>query len=93
MEGGIWNPYETVKNVIVAAVAHGACLIGIESTAYQQSLCYWMDFFIQRLGLHHIQVVELKTNNATKLSRIRDYISEVLSGASHMSTAASIKFS
>lgn len=93
LEGGVWNPYDTVKNVIVAAVAHGACLIGIESTGYQQSLCYWMDFFIQRLGLQHIQVVELKTFNATKLSRIRDYIAEVLSDSSHMSREARTKFS
>lgn len=93
MDGGIWNPYETVKNVIVAAVANGACLIGVESTAYQQSLCYWMDFFIQRLNLTHIEVVELKTNNATKISRIRDYIAEVLGGSSHMSNEVRIKFS
>ncbi|AAS89593.1 p07 [Pseudomonas phage PaP2] len=93
MQGGIWTPKETVYNVIRMALDNAVCIIGIESTGYQQSLCYWMNEFLQAAGITWINVVELKTKNKTKLNRIQDYIKEVLGGDSFMSPKVRSVFS
>lgn len=81
LAGGVWSPKETVINIITTALEHGVSIIGIESVGYQQSLKFWVEHFLNQMGLaDQIIVVELKTLNRTKLSRIRDYISEILSG-------------
>lgn len=78
LQGDIWNPKETVAAAIKEALLTGASIIGIESTGYQQSLCFWMNQFLIALNITWITVVELKTFNKSKESRISDYISEVL---------------
>lgn len=85
LNGGVWTPKETVVNIISTALENGVCLIGIESVGYQQSLKFWVEYFLEKMGLaSQIVVVELKTSNRTKLSRIRDYISELISGEAGM---------
>lgn len=78
LNGGNWNPQETVKQMLTTAITHNACLIAIEATAYQQSLCYWTEFFVKQLRIEGLAIVELQTHNRTKLSRIQDYIKELL---------------
>ena len=92
LHGGQWDPKETVVNAITEALRVGACLIGIESVGYQQSLCFWLDFVLKRLNITWIQVVELKTRNASKQSRISDYIKELLAGNSGMAPEARTTF-
>jgi len=92
IRGGVWDPKETVRQILVAALENGASVIGIESVGYQQSLCYWTNYFLEELGIEGITVVELKTNNRTKLSRIQDYIKELLAGTAGMAREARAKF-
>ena len=63
IRGGVWDPKETVRQILIAALENGASIIGIESVGYQQSLCYWTNYFLEELGIEGITVVELKTNN------------------------------
>lgn len=94
LAGGVWDPKTTVINIISTALEHGVSVIGIESTGYQQSLQYWTSHFLDKMGLAgQIHVVELKTLNRTKLSRIRDYISELLAGNAGMLSEARALFS
>lgn len=93
LRGGVWNPKETVLNILEMALEHGVSVIGIESTGYQQSLKFWVEQFLIVKGLTHIKVVELKTNNKTKLSRIRNYITELMSGDAGMIAAPRAIFS
>lgn len=78
MHGGKWDPKETVRQILVTALEENACLIGIESVGYQQSLLYWVEYFMKKLGITGIRVVELQSGNRTKLSRIEDFIKEIL---------------
>lgn len=80
LKGGVWDPKKTVVNIIMEALRVGASIIGIESTGYQQSLCFWMETFLRKLNLSWITVVELHTRNKTKQSRISDYIDELQAG-------------
>lgn len=83
--GGVWDPKTTVINIISTALEHGVSVIGIESVGYQQSLKFWVEFFIKQYHLEGaIHVVELKTLNRSKLSRIRDYISELMAKTAGM---------
>lgn len=77
MKGGVWDPKKTIVETLIMASTHNVSVIGIESTGYQQSLCFWMDFFLKQLKWTHIRVVELKTNNRSKLLRIQDFITEL----------------
>jgi hypothetical protein len=86
--GGVWDPKRTVQEILIAAMENGASVIGIESVGYQQSLCFWVEHFINELHIEGVTVVELKTNNRTKLSRIRDYIQELLAGTVGMGPKA-----
>lgn len=93
LEGGIWNPEETVLKGIAAAIEVRATVIAVESTAYQQSLLFWFEKYIKELNITWIHVVELKTGNATKLSRIRDFITELAAGNASMLPAVRQVFS
>lgn len=93
MDGGVWSPKTTVINIIDEAVAVGASIIGIESTGYQQSLKFWVEHFLAALHLEHILVVELKTKNKSKVSRIRDYIAEIMDGSAGMAQQPRALFS
>lgn len=77
MDRGILDPSELIQKAIALAIKHGVTLIGIESVAYQQTLCFWMDFFLRKLGISHITVVELKPHGRSKESRIRQFVSEL----------------
>lgn len=88
MRGGQWSPKQTIIEVLTLAMDNGVSVIGIEAVGYQQSLCFWMEYFIEQLGLKHIKVVELQSTNRTKVSRIRDYIAEQIAGDAGMAGQA-----
>lgn len=92
--GGVWNPKETVEKIFEMADKYKVSVVGIESVGYQQSLLYWVDYFKKEVSGHiNFEVVELKTGNRSKLMRIRDYISELLSGQSQMTKEVAAVFS
>lgn len=94
MKGGRWDPMETVKQLLTTAIEYNACLIAIESVGYQQSLLFWVKYFMEKLSLENqIPIVEVTTNNATKIKRIQDYIAELLAGTAGMAMAARTVFS
>lgn len=78
MHGGRWDPKETVRQILLTALEEGASVIAIESVGYQQSLLFWVDYFIKKLNITGIKVVELASLNRAKLMRIEDYIKELL---------------
>lgn len=74
------DPSEIVQEAISMALRIGATLIGIEAVGYQQTLCFWMTFFLKKLGISHITVVELAPHGRSKESRIRQYVQELYRG-------------
>lgn len=77
MQGGNWNPKQLIETAILMAIRHRCNLIGVESVAYQQTLCYWLEFWLKEMGLDKlITVVELKPHGRAKESRIREFIGE-----------------
>lgn len=74
---GIVDPQQLIKKAIELALKHGASLIGIESVGYQQTLNFWMSFWLKEMGITGITVVELKPHGRSKESRIRQFIQEL----------------
>jgi len=78
MDGGIWNPQETVKNTISMAVRHESALIGVEEVGYQQSLMFWIEHFLTEEKITGINVVPLKRGTGkSKEQHIRLFIKEL----------------
>lgn len=65
-----FSPMETVQKTLAACAKYGCRLIFVESVAYQATLAYWFRFFIDKLGIEGIEVVEIYPGKMNKNSRI-----------------------
>jgi len=74
---GIMDPQELIKKTLLLALEHGASLIGIEDVGYQQTLAFWMTFWMKKLNIIGIVVVPLQPHGRSKESRIRQFIMEL----------------
>lgn len=81
IDAGIKNPSELIEATLKMALKNGVSLIGIEAVAYQQTLAYWMNFFLDKLGIKHIKVVELHPHGRSKEARIRQFVEELYRGS------------
>lgn len=77
---GILKPDELIRRAIQLALKYRVTLIAVESVGYQQTLCFWLDFFLKELNITGITVVELKPHGRTKETRIRQFIMECYAG-------------
>lgn len=74
------NPKKFIYNVLLDCVRYQIPCIGVESVAYQSTLKFWFDEFIQQLGLYQIRVVELPTGGIAKHKRIMPAIKAMVKG-------------
>jgi hypothetical protein len=79
-DAGKYNPKEVVEIALARAFEYGASVIGIETVAYQQTLKFWVEYFINALGIKGIDIVELSPHGRSKEQRIRLFIQELLQG-------------
>lgn len=84
MEGGLWNPEETITHAVEMALDLQIPVIAIETTAYQQSLKFWMERTLQERHIDWIHVVEISPKGRTKESRIRAFIQLCLAGKNYI---------
>lgn len=77
---GVKDPEQLIKDALTKALIHGATLIGVEDTAYQQTLLFWFKKYLEKHPLPGIHIVPLKPKNRTKEERIRLFLREVYSG-------------
>lgn len=74
---GIMDPKEMIAEAFRIAIKWDVSLIGVEAVAYQQTLAFWIRFFLAEYNITHITVVELSPHGRSKESRIRQYIQEL----------------
>lgn len=77
LETEIKDPEQLIIRALQLAVIHGASLIGVEDTAYQQTLLFWFNKYLKDFQINGIEIVPLKPKNRTKESRIRLFIAEL----------------
>lgn len=80
IDAGIKDPEQLIIQTLKLALHHGASLIGVEDTAYQQTLLFWMNKYIEEWHLQGITVVPLKNRGRSKEQRIRLFIAELIAG-------------
>lgn len=80
IDAGIKDPEQLIIQTLKLALHHGASLIGVEDAAYQQTLLFWMNKYIQEWGLEGIVVVPLKSRGRSKEQRIKLFVAELLAG-------------
>ncbi|WCD44260.1 putative large terminase [Polaromonas phage Tiera] len=77
---GNLDPEQLCIEAIRLANDHGASLIGVEATGYQQTLMFWMNKYLTEWNVHGIAVVELKPAGRSKESRIRLMANDLQNG-------------
>lgn len=60
------SPGEQVKEAIELAIHYGCYAIGVESVAYQSSLLFWIDHFVQELGITGMRFFEIPSGRSSK---------------------------
>jgi hypothetical protein len=61
---GIMDPSQLIQKAFQLAVEYGVTLIGIEDVGYQQTLGFWVNYFLREYGITGIQVVPLKPHGS-----------------------------
>lgn len=80
LKEGAFSPGETVKQAIKMALEMKASLIVVEANAYQYSLKYWIEFFMEKYGVKGIEVVPIFSGSASKSSRILTMFKALIAG-------------
>lgn len=65
-----FNPMQTILNALELALMYQIGIILVESVAYQATLCFWLNFFMQQRGIKGIRVGEIYPGSNMKNSRI-----------------------
>ena len=80
IDAGNKDPEQLIMQALRLAIHHGASVIGVEDTAYQQTLLFWINKYIGEWGLEGLVVLPLKHKSRSKESRIRLFVVELLAG-------------
>ena len=76
----VMDPEQTIGSAVDMAVRLKAPMIFPESNAYQETLAFWMEKYLEEAQLYHSIVVTPIHNAAAKLGRIREFIKQVVAG-------------
>lgn len=77
IEAGKKDPESLIMETLRLALQHGASLIAVEDTAYQQTLLFWFNKYVALWKIEGIHIVPLKSRNRSKESRIRLFVAEL----------------
>jgi hypothetical protein len=76
----ITDPEQLIIRTFELAFKHGASLIGVEDVAYQQTLLFWFQKYLNEFKISGIEIVPLKPKGRSKEARIRVFIADVYAG-------------
>lgn len=77
---GRLSPGQTIQEALKIALEHNCRVVGIESNAYQSTLCYWFQFICAQAGIIGIEAVEVMSGRYSKNSRILTMFKSVSAG-------------
>lgn len=92
IDAGIKDPEQLIIRALQLGLEHGASLIGVEETGYQQTLLYWFNKYILDWNLTGIHVVPLKPAGRSKESRIRLFVAELYATNYYLFSSARADF-
>ena len=77
---GRYSPEQIIKETLKMAMRHSVSLIAVEANAYQYSLLFWFNKYIQMLSMYGLQVKPIYSGSRSKNSRILDMFKSLLAG-------------
>ena len=80
IEEGRFSPGKTVEIALTMAVKLRCSLIVVEGNAYQASLCYWINKYLDEYQLFGIYIVPIYSGIRSKNSRILDMFKALMVG-------------
>lgn len=80
IDAGIKDPEQLIVRSLELAFKHGASLIGVEDVAYQQTLLFWFNKYLEAYKVKGIEIVPLKPAGRSKETRIRLFVAELYAG-------------
>lgn len=70
IDSGKWTPKEVIRRAITLALKYQIPAIIVEATSYQATLVFWMQHFLEQLGIEGILALPIFSSRAAKTSRI-----------------------
>lgn len=70
LDVGKFDPMQTIQKALAMAYRLRIRGIGVESVAYQQTLCFWFEHVMQRDGVEGPEICEVHPGGVTKNSAI-----------------------
>jgi hypothetical protein len=77
---GVYTPKETIERAIQLALEARCYTIAVESVAYQESLLFWFEEYLEISGIDGILLIPITPKNRSKNIRIRDMLNELKAG-------------
>lgn len=85
LEADSLAPMATVQKTLGFCSKYGCRLIFVESVAYQATLAYWFRYFMDKLGINGIQVIEIYPGGGSKTARILTMFKQLTGAGSEYS--------
>lgn len=87
LEIGKFNPKQTILTALRLAYKYRIRAIGVESVAYQATLCFWFNEVMRDNGIEGPEPCELYPGAMAKNSRIISMFKDLINGATRVATA------
>lgn len=70
LEVGKFDPFKTIQTSLALAYRYNVRGVGVESVAYQQTLCFWFEHVMERDGVEGPEICELYPGGIRKNSAL-----------------------
>ena len=77
-DGEILDPKQTIEKAFALAIEYNAVNIIIENVAYQDTLIFWFEEYMQLFPNISLNIIGISPKQLSKVSRLREFIKELL---------------
>jgi len=87
LDNGKFNPEEVIKKTLSACQEYSIPIVFVESNAYQSTLAFWMEKYIELYKMQGlVRVVPLPSGSTSKFQRIKAFVKLLVSNRWHLLT-------
>jgi hypothetical protein len=80
LAAGTFSPLETIEAAITMGLTNNTRLIGVEGVAYQSTLLFWFNHYVELHGISGFEFVELSPKGQAKNNRIKRGLLSLIAG-------------
>lgn len=87
LKSGTFSPLETIEAAINLGLENNTRLIGVEGVAYQSTLLFWFNHYVNEQGISGFEFVELSPKGQAKNNRIKRGLLSLIAGEIYIGAA------